>query len=173
MRPGGSSHILLLGGNIVLDSLKTFFIHGLRITGTAKLQYGIVTKNCLSVTVWEVHMQTSSFKYTQSISADSQEATIIVQQSTFTGSSEAVFQLSDKRIKGNLNITIMNSEFSNNLQGGIAIDTSLTLYIDIHQVDIVDNKVDSSGNGLAAALSIKSITQSDTTVDLHQIGFFL
>ena len=158
--------IWLLGGNIVLDSLETFSIDSLSITGTAK--YGIVTNNCLRVHFWDASMWTSSFKYTQSISAD---AIITVQHSRFTGSSEAGFQVSDKRIKGNLTISIFSSGFYNNLQGGITIDTSSFLGLYIENADVVDNTVDSNGNGLAAALSVNSITQSDTTVTFHNSVF--
>ena len=165
-----TNNILLLGGGIVLDSLTSFSIRGLQITGTAK--YGIVTKNCLGVRFTDTAMWTSFFKYTLSISADSKKATICVHQSSFTGSSEVGFQVSDWRIKGNLTIYIMGSFFTNNLQGGIAIDTSQSLLdIDIHQVSILDNNVDSNGNGLAAALSINSIAHSDTIVSLVDVGF--
>lgn len=167
-RVAAKDEILLLGGDIVLDSLE-FFIHALSITGTTK--HGIVTNDCLDVDVWDVHMLTSFFTCTQSIRADPEIVTISLFQSTFMGGSEAGFSVSDERIRGDLTISIHNSQFSNNLQGGIVIDTSATLDVHIRQVEIMDNEVDSSGNGLAAALSINSITESDSSVNLFQVGF--
>ena len=164
--------IQLFGGNIILESLNYFYIHALTIRSTAAVNYGLVIKNAQEVVIWEVRYWESSVIYTHSLNAQYQSARLALTQSTFKQSSGSGLQITDRRTQGLLDINIITCQFSNNQQGGLVIESSANMAISMLKTEILENTIYSSGTGYAAALSINSISHSNTNVTIRSGSFY-
>ena len=178
---------LMCSVSVTLDLVSSLILKNLTIRAAKSEKYSLMFNNLQAasdqrVQLVRINLLESSFILM--IDAKNIASTLVtftIQDSIFEKSSTTGLRISDKRLRGNFSLTVVNSSISYHQHGGVIIDSSTYLNVSIRDSTIEGNMIQITGHSsrneystvddAAAGLSVHSTRYHTANICIQNTPF--